>query len=302
VSLAEYPLAEMLTPEGGRTAEWEAVGNGPPLICGPAWNRPIAAAIPLRVMSRSLIPGHIPSTSSPAQSEPRCSTGWPRAIGQRRRRLRHQHLTAVRDSRDPRRPVHIQPHQPRRRRLRLARVHAHPYPDLLPARPRMRPQRQLHFQRRRHARPRRGEHREEPVPGGIHLLALVLGQSRPDQPMMVSQNPRIHAPAYPLQQSRGPLNIGEQEREHPHRDSVKPTAASNSRQRGTTPATTKAHHATGKETRQTPPPGSLAQAPRASRRQIGHGPAIARPRACCKIPLHRSPRSGANTTASSAVQ
>jgi len=32
VSLAEYPLAEMLTLEGGRTVEWEVTGDGPPLI------------------------------------------------------------------------------------------------------------------------------------------------------------------------------------------------------------------------------------------------------------------------------
>ena len=32
MSLAGYPLAEILTLEGGRTVEWEAVGDGPPLI------------------------------------------------------------------------------------------------------------------------------------------------------------------------------------------------------------------------------------------------------------------------------
>ena len=30
--MAEYPLAEILTLEGGRTVEWEAVGAGPPLM------------------------------------------------------------------------------------------------------------------------------------------------------------------------------------------------------------------------------------------------------------------------------
>ena len=30
--MVEYPLAEMLTLEGGRTVEWEAVGDGPPLM------------------------------------------------------------------------------------------------------------------------------------------------------------------------------------------------------------------------------------------------------------------------------
>jgi pimeloyl-ACP methyl ester carboxylesterase len=32
VSLAEYPLAEILTVADGRTVEWEAVGGGPPLM------------------------------------------------------------------------------------------------------------------------------------------------------------------------------------------------------------------------------------------------------------------------------
>ena len=32
VSLVEYPLAKILTLEDGRTVEWEAVGNGPPLM------------------------------------------------------------------------------------------------------------------------------------------------------------------------------------------------------------------------------------------------------------------------------
>jgi pimeloyl-ACP methyl ester carboxylesterase len=32
VSLTEYPLAELLTLEDGRTVEWEAVGAGPPLM------------------------------------------------------------------------------------------------------------------------------------------------------------------------------------------------------------------------------------------------------------------------------
>ena len=32
MSLTEYPLAELLTLAGGRTVEWEAVGDGPPLM------------------------------------------------------------------------------------------------------------------------------------------------------------------------------------------------------------------------------------------------------------------------------
>jgi hypothetical protein len=42
--------------------------------------------------------------------------------------------------------------------------------------------------------------------------------------MMAGQNPGVDVPAQPLQQRRGPLDIGEQEREHPHRYSVKAQA------------------------------------------------------------------------------
>ena len=111
---------------------------------------------------------------------------------QRSRRLRHQHLPPVADRRDPGGPVHLQPHQPSSRLLRLAAMHTHPHPDLLPARPRLRFKCVLHLQHRRHARPRRGKHREEPVPLGIYLPAAVPGQRRPDQRMMDAQHPRVH--------------------------------------------------------------------------------------------------------------
>jgi len=111
---------------------------------------------------------------------------------QRSRRLRHQHLPPVADRRDPGGPVHLQPHQPRSRLLRLAAMHTHPHPDLLAARPRMRFNCLLHLQHCRHARPRRGKHREEPVPLGIYLPAAVLRQCRPDQCMMDGQHPRVH--------------------------------------------------------------------------------------------------------------
>jgi hypothetical protein len=38
--------------------------------------------------------------------------------------------------------------------------------------------------------------------------------------MMVRKNPGVDVPAHALQQRRGPLNIGEQEGEHPHGHSV----------------------------------------------------------------------------------
>jgi hypothetical protein len=68
---------------------------------------------------------------------------------------------------------------------------AHPYPHLLPARPGMRRNGLLHLQHRRHAPPRRGEHREERIPLRIDLAAAVGGQRRPDQRMMAGQHLRV---------------------------------------------------------------------------------------------------------------
>ena len=54
-------------------------------------------------------------------------------------------------------------------------VDTHPHPDLLPARPPMALKSLLHLQHRRHARSRRGEHREERIPLRVHLAAVVRG-------------------------------------------------------------------------------------------------------------------------------
>jgi len=107
---------------------------------------------------------------------------------------------------------------------------------LVPTGPRVRPQCPLHLQRRRRARPRRGEHREEPGPGGIHLRAAVSGQRRPDQLVMAGQNLGIHVLARALQQRSGSLDIGEQEREHPHGHSVEARARQQQQPALSTPA------------------------------------------------------------------
>jgi hypothetical protein len=74
----------------------------------------------------------------------------------------------------------------------------------------------LHLQHRRHARPRRGEHGEEPVPHGVHLAAVVRGQGRPDQRVMPGQHLRVDVFSQPPEQRRRALNVGEQEREDLH--------------------------------------------------------------------------------------
>jgi hypothetical protein len=46
-------------------------------ICGPAWNRPIAAAIPSARYVEVADTGHLPQYEQPVRSGPRCSTGFP---------------------------------------------------------------------------------------------------------------------------------------------------------------------------------------------------------------------------------
>jgi hypothetical protein len=50
-----------------------------------------------------------------------------------------------------------------------------------------------HLQHRRHARPRRGEHREERISLSVHFLGPVSGQTGPDERVMVGKHPRVDA-------------------------------------------------------------------------------------------------------------
>jgi hypothetical protein len=111
-----------------------------------------------------------------------------------------------------------------------------------PARPRLVLDGLLHFQRRRHASPRRGERREERIPLRIDLPTVVRGQRRPDQRMMTGQHLRVDIVPQPPEQRRRALNVGEQERESLHPSSVEGRA----RRRQLPPGT---------PSRQTPAPG-----------------------------------------------
>ncbi len=109
------------------------------------------------------------------------------------RRLRQQHLPPMRDGCHPRRAMDIQAHQAGRGRRGLTGMHAHPHPDLLPGRPRVRLQRLLHLQHRRRARPRGGKRGEERVSLGIQLPAGVCDQGRPDQRVVAGKQLRVGA-------------------------------------------------------------------------------------------------------------
>ena len=52
----------------------------------------------------------------------------------------------------------------------------------------------LHVYHRRHAGRRRGEHGKKRVPLGVHLLAVMGGQSGADQRVMVCQHPAVIVP------------------------------------------------------------------------------------------------------------
>ena len=151
---------------------------------------------------------------------------------QRGRRLRHQHLAPVTGRRHPGGAMHIPAHQARDGRRRLPGMDAHPHPHLLPARPPARLERALHVQRRRRARLGRGEHREERIPLGIDLPAVVSGQPRPDQRVVTGQQLRVKTFSQPIKQGRGALHIGKEERERLHGPSVGGPGPRRTRSRG----------------------------------------------------------------------
>jgi hypothetical protein len=130
--------------------------------------------------------------------------------------LRDQHLPAGRRRADPRRPVHPQARIPAPGRDRVAGVDTDPHPHLRPGRPRMGRQCPLDLQRAQHRLLGAAERGKERVPLGIDLMPGMGGDSRPDQPPVLTQHLRIPVPQHP-DQPRRPLDIGEQERHRPAR-------------------------------------------------------------------------------------
>ena len=88
--------------------------------------------------------------------------------------------------------MHIQADQAGGRGGGLTGVDSHPHPHPLPARPLSGLQGALHVYHRRHAGRWRGEHGKKRVPLGVHLLAVMGGQSGADQRVMVCQHPAVH--------------------------------------------------------------------------------------------------------------
>jgi hypothetical protein len=115
--------------------------------------------------------------------------------------------------RDPRGAVHAQADETCALPRRLARVHPHPHPNGLTHWPLVGAQLELHLDRRRRARARRGEHRKESIPLRVDLLPTVSCDTGPDQPVMVGEDARVALMAGALQQRSRTLDIREQEGE-----------------------------------------------------------------------------------------
>ena len=116
----------------------------------------------------------------PAQVPEGCP-GWQPGAGQLPRRLRQHDLGAVRDRRDPGRPVYVQPHIPVLVPDRLTGMQPHPHPHRNPVRPVMAAQGTLGGNAAADRVNGRAEHNEEAVSLGAHLLAATVPERGPQQ-------------------------------------------------------------------------------------------------------------------------
>ena len=126
------------------------------------------------------------------------------------RRLREQHLPAVAGGRDPRRPMHVEPHVSLVGPERLTRVQPHPHPH------RATRKRDLRLRGGRHCIGRTRESDEEGVALRVDLDPLVPLPSVAQSTAVLGKHLRIPV-AQLLEQPRRPLDVGEEERHRPGR-------------------------------------------------------------------------------------
>jgi hypothetical protein len=132
-------------------------------------------------------------------------------------RIRQHHLPAMRGRRDPRRPVHIHPHIPVLVPHRLTRMQAHPDPHRNPTGPGVAGQGALRRHTARDRPGRRGEHHEETVPLGAHLMAATGRDRRAHNGTLRRQ--RLAVPVtQAAQQRRRSLDVAEEHRHGPGRE------------------------------------------------------------------------------------
>ena len=99
---------------------------------------------------------------------------------------------------------------------RVAGLNADPDPDRRTRRPLMARQCPLDLQPAQHGLLRGSERDEERIPLRVHLMAALPGDGGADQAPVLSQNPRV-ALSQRLDEPRRPLDIAEQEGDHPAR-------------------------------------------------------------------------------------
>ena len=126
-------------------------------------------------------------------------------------RLRQEHLPAVPGGRDPRRPVHVEPHVPLIGHERLAGVQPHPHAD------RATRERELRIRSGRHRVGRTREPDEERVALRVDLDPLVSPPRLPQRTAVLSERLCIPVAQFP-EQPRRPLDVGEEERHRPGRE------------------------------------------------------------------------------------
>ena len=175
----------------------------------PKWRESRRQAVRLELED---LPGP-PQVLQPVQPEvrQRCARRH-RVAEQGSRGRRDQGLPSVADGRHPGRPVNAETDQAGVGPRRLTGMNAHPDADPLARWPRVGEERPLHLDRRGDAGTRRREHGEERITLGIHLLAAVRGEARPDQPVMIAKHLRVPV-TQAHQQRGGALDISEEKGE-----------------------------------------------------------------------------------------
>ena len=149
------------------------------------------------------------SSKSFSRWSPRSRTVAP--VDETASRLGEEHLPAVAGAHDPRRLVHVLANVLRRIETRLTSVDPGPDPD------RRRLEGGHRLLDRSHRLTRRGEGVEEPVPGGVDLVAGVTRARRPDDPTLLVERGEIRVATELAKKPRRALNVSEHQRDRPRR-------------------------------------------------------------------------------------
>src|SRR5581483_3151952 len=139
-------------------------------------------------------------------------------LDERSGRAREQDLPAVAEVADPRGLVHREADIALAVHGRLARVQPHPDADGAAVRPRMRRERSLRRRGAGDGRARAAKDEEEGVALSVDLDALVLGEGRPEERVVLAEEPTVLVPAELLQQARRALDVREEKGDRPARE------------------------------------------------------------------------------------